>query len=97
MTWKSRLMACVPCKNALICQCYLLGKAHSKEQTPLTRVFASGTHITAKSTEATRIKCLTQGHSILMQREFEPSMAVSRNRQLTHMTHMTYMLRVAAR
>ena len=38
-----------------------------------------GTHFTAESTEAMRIKCLAQGHNILMP-EFEPSTPVSRNR-----------------
>ena len=52
-----------------------------------TRVFQCGTHFTAESTEAMRIKCLAQGHNILMQSEFEPSIAVFRNRHLTRMTN----------
>ena len=36
-----------------------------------------------ESTEAMRIKCLAQGHNILMP-EFEPSTPVSRNRHSNH-------------
>ena len=32
-----------------------------------TKVFQRGTNFTAESTEAMRIKCLAQGHNILMQ------------------------------
>ena len=46
-----------------------------------------GTHFTAESTEAMQIKCLAQGHDILMP-EFAPSASVSRNRHSNHMTNM---------
>ena len=73
---------------ASIFKCYFLRKAHSSEETTFTRVTLSGTHFSADSTEAIRIKCLAQGRNILMQSGFEPSIAVSRNRQLSHMTNM---------
>ena len=50
----------------------------------------SGTHLTAESTEAMRIKCHAQGYIILTQPGFEPSTAVIRKR---HLTNMTIMLR----
>ena len=52
------------------------------------RVLPSGTHFVAKLTEAMLTKCRAQGHNILMQSGFEPSITVSRNRHLTHMTNM---------
>ena len=52
------------------------------------RVFTLCTHFEAVSTEAMRIKCLAQGHSILMQPWFELSISVSRNLHLNHMTNM---------
>ena len=52
-----------------------------------TRVFMSGT---AELIEAIRIKCLVQGHDILMQPGFEPSISVSRNRHSNHMTNMLW-------
>ena len=42
---------------ALIVKCYFLRRAHSTEQTPATMVLPSGTHFSAESTEAMRIKC----------------------------------------
>ena len=39
---------------------------NSIEQTPFTSVSSHDTHYSAESTEAMRIKCLAQGHSILM-------------------------------
>ena len=36
----------------------IFSEFHSTEQTPFTRVFQSGTHFTAESTEAMRVKCL---------------------------------------
>ena len=42
-----------------------------------------GTHLTAESTEAMRIKCLAQGNNILLP-GFEPSTSVSRNRHYNH-------------
>ena len=53
-------------KNMLIFRCYFPRKAHSTEQIPFMRVFPSGTHHTAETTEAMRIKCLAQGHITLM-------------------------------
>ena len=40
-----------------------------------------GTHFTADSTEAMWIKCLAHGHYMLMHFGFEPSIAVSTNRE----------------
>ena len=51
-------------------------------------VFPSGTHLTAESTEETWIKCLAQGHNILMQPGFELLIVISRNCHLPHMTNM---------
>ena len=48
-----------------------------------------GTHFTAETTEAMRIKCLSQRHNILIP-GFEPSTSVSRNRHSNHMTNMLY-------
>ena len=50
------------------------------------KVLLSGTHLSAESTEEMCIKCLAQELNILMHPEFEPSIAISRNRHLTHMT-----------
>ena len=50
----------------------------------------SDTHFTAESTESLRIKCLAQGHNILIQPVFEPWVAVSRNRHITNMTIMLH-------
>ena len=47
-----------------------------------------GTHFTTESAEAIRIKCLAQGHNILMLPGFEQSASVSRNRHPNHMTNM---------
>ena len=75
-------------KKALIFKYYFLRRAHSSEQILFTRVFPSVTHFLDESTEAMRFKCLAQGYNILMQPVFEQSIAVSRNRHLTHMTNM---------
>ena len=75
-------------KNALIAKCYLILKVHSTEQTAFWKVFPSGTHFTAESTEVIRIKCLAQGHDIQMLPGFEPSIAMSRNGYLTNMTNI---------
>ena len=72
----------------MIYKCFLLRKAHSTEQTPFTKVFPSSTHFTAEATEAVRIKCLAQEYNILIQPGLEPSMSISRNRDLTNMTNM---------
>ena len=53
----------------------------------LARLSPPGEHFTAESTEAMRIKCLAQGHNILMP-GFVPSTSVSRNRHSDHMTNM---------
>ena len=48
----------------------------------------SATYFSTESTETMRIKRLAQGHNILLQSGFKPSIAVSRNRHLTHMISM---------
>ena len=53
----------------------------------LLEVTQPGTHFTAKSTEAMRIKSLAQGHNIQMP-GFDPSTSVSRNRHFNHMINM---------
>ena len=50
-------------ENELILKYHFLQRAHSTEQAPLTRVFPSGTHLSAESTEAMWIECLAQGHN----------------------------------
>ena len=50
-------------------------------------VVPPGTHFTAESTEVMRIKCLAQGHNILMS-GFETSIFASRNQHSNHMTNM---------
>ena len=47
------------------------------------RLYPPGTHFTAESTEAMRIKCLTQGNNILLP-GFEPSTSVSKTDILTN-------------
>ena len=64
-------------KNELIFYVLFPRRAHSTEQTPFTKMSPPGTHFSADSIEAMRNKCLAQGHDILMQLEFEPSIAVS--------------------
>ena len=51
-------------------------------------MLVSGTHLSAELTEAMRIKCLAQGHDMLMQPVLEHPISVSRNRHLTHTTNM---------
>ena len=63
-------------------------KAHSTEKTPFTRMSPPGTHFTAVSTEAIRIKCLAQGHNILILPGFQPTISVSTHRHLNHVTNM---------
>ena len=68
-----------------------LRKAHSTEQPSRGcphLVLISGTH-SAKSTEATSIKCLAQGHNILML-GFEPSPSVSRSRHSNQITNILH-------
>ena len=77
-------------KNAWISKCYFLRRAHSTEKTSFTKVFQPGPHLTAESTEAIQMKCLAQGHIILMQTRFGPSIPVYINRHLTHMTNMLH-------
>ena len=57
-------------QNALLFKCYFFQKANGTEQIHLTREFPSGTHFTAESTEAMHLKCIAQGHNIMMQTEF---------------------------
>ena len=66
-----------------------LWKAHTTEHL-FNRVSSPGTHLTTDSTEAMRIKCLAQGHKILMRPRFEPSTSVSRSRYPNHMTNMLH-------
>ena len=75
-------------KNALTSKCYFLRNTHRTEQTSFTRVFPSGIHFTAESTEAMQIKRLAQGNSISMLPGFQPAIAVSRNRHFTNITSM---------
>ena len=65
--------------NALIFKCYFLRKVHITEQTPFPRIFPSFIHLSAESPEAMQIKRFAQGHNILTQPRFGPSIAVSRN------------------
>ena len=53
------------------------------------RLSPPDTHFTAETTEATRTKCLAQGHNIVMP-GFELSTSVSRNRHSNHMTNMLH-------
>ena len=45
-------------------------------------VLPSGAHLSAETTVAKRIRCLAQGHNILVHPGFEPLIAVSRNLHL---------------
>ena len=54
------------------------------------RLSPPGTNFIAESTEATRIKCLSEGHNILMLPWFEPSASVFRNCHLKHKTDMLH-------
>ena len=65
--------------SALIYMRCFLRKAYSTEQTPFMRVSPPGTHFSAESSEAMRIKYLAEGQDILLQLGYEPSIAVSRN------------------
>ena len=51
------------------------------------RLSPPGTHFTAESTEAMQIKCLAEGHNILMPGD-EQSTSVSRNRNSNQTTNM---------
>ena len=53
------------------------------------RLSPHGTHFTGESTEAMQIKCLAQGHNILMP-GYKPSTSVSRNQHSYHMTNMLH-------
>ena len=74
----------------LVVKYYFLHKADSLEKTPLTRMFPTGAPFTAESTERVQINYLSQGHNLLMQSGFEPSISLSRNRHLNHMANMLY-------
>ena len=67
---------------------YMIPKCYSSEKlialNTCHEVVPPGTHFTAESTEAMRIKCLAQGHNILMP-GFEPPTSVSSNRHPNHM------------
>ena len=58
-------------------ECYFLRRSHITEQPSFTMMFPPDTHPTSESTEAMRIKCIVQGHNILLQTEFEPSISMS--------------------
>ena len=75
-------------KSAFTVKCNILRRTHRPEQTPFTGVMLSGTHFTAEWTEAMRIKCLAQGHNILMLPGFEPSIDVLENQLLIHATNI---------
>ena len=60
------------------------------------RLSPPGTHFTAESTEAMQIKCLPQGHNILMS-GFEQSTSVTRGRHSNHSTNMQQYTYIAAR
>ena len=68
---------------ALMFQCCFLQRARNTEQTACPRVFLTGAHYSAESTEARQIKCLALGHDILMQPRIGPSISVYRNCILT--------------
>ena len=55
----------------------------------MTRLSPPGTHLTAESTEAMRIKCLAQGNNILLP-GFEPSTPVSNTDILTNRPICSY-------
>ena len=78
--------------DALILKCYFLLKTHGTEQIHFKMVFPPVTHFTAESTEAMQIMCLAHGHGILMHPVFEPSIAESRNRHLSHMPDVNHCL-----
>ena len=59
----------------------------SLHRTPFMRLSPPGTHFTVESTGAMRIKCLAQGHNMLMP-GFEPPTSVSRNLFSNHMTNI---------
>ena len=76
----SLLMLCLYllAENKCVCfRCYFFRNAHSTEQISFMSVFLSGTHFTAESTEAIQIKCLAQGHNLLMQPWFYPLIVLS--------------------
>ena len=57
----------------------------------LHKAVPPGTHFTAESTEAMRIKCLAQGYNVLLP-GFKTSNSVSRNKHPEHMTSMPLVL-----
>ena len=63
----------------------MIFKCHSSEKliamNTLHEVVPPGTHFATESTEAMQIKCLAQGHNVLMP-GFEPSTYASRNRYI---------------
>ena len=71
----------------------LLLRKKSYHWVPFTRLSHPGTHFTAESTEAIRIKCLAQGHNILMPR-FDTSTSISRSWNSNHMTSMLCQIQV---
>ena len=65
------MMKTIGIKNVLTFKWYFFLYDYGTEQTPFKRVSLSDTHFTVKSTEAMWIKCLAQGHNILIQPGFD--------------------------
>ena len=74
--------------NALIFMYYSILRAHCIKQAPFTREYQSGTHLSVDLFESMRNKCLAHGLKITLQPGFKPSITISRNRHLTHVTSM---------
>ena len=55
-------------KNALILKCYFFLKTHRAQKKTFKRVFPSGTHFSAESTEAMPAKSIAQGHNVSINR-----------------------------
>ena len=47
-------------------KCYFLRIAHGILQVHFTMVFQTSTYLSAESTEAMHIKCLSRGHNIMI-------------------------------
>ena len=56
--WPVKQIALIRRKKESIFKCYFLRNAHRTEQTPITRVSSTGTHLSRESAEAMQIKCL---------------------------------------
>ena len=73
--------------KSMISKCYSSKKLIALNT--IHEVDPSGTHFTAESTDAMQIKCLAQGHNILIS-GFVQSTSVTRNRYSNHYTNMLY-------